>query len=97
MFGLAILEAFSRAKPVVAANIGAIPEIVENDKSGFLYAPGDSNDLSRKIRRMFENPEIANSMGRYALHIVSLRFSPKKYWEQLENLHRELLQPPLYR
>jgi glycosyltransferase involved in cell wall biosynthesis len=52
-FGLVIAEAFSFGKPVLAANIGAIPELVIEDWNGFLFNPGDINDLINKLKYIF--------------------------------------------
>lgn len=90
VFGLAIMEAFNHAKPVVAADIGAIPEIVENGKSGLLYRAGDAEDLREKIRWMFDNQEQAGRMGQRARRFVQQRFSPENYWKELCLLHDAL-------
>lgn len=91
VFGLTILEAFNFSKPVVAADIGAIPEIVENGKSGLLYRPGDTEDFCKKTKWMFDNPESARQMGLDAQKIAADRFSSEKYWEELQKLHYELI------
>jgi glycosyltransferase involved in cell wall biosynthesis len=91
VFGLAIVESFNYAKPVVAADIGAIPEIVENDKSGLLYRSGDAEDLKEKIRWMFEHPHPARQMGLYARDYAQYRFSPENYWNELNTLHVSLI------
>ena len=46
-FGLAALEALSCAVPVIATNVGGIPEVVEDGKSGFLLPPGDVDGMAR--------------------------------------------------
>ena len=91
VFGLAIIEAFHYAKPVVAAAIGAIPEIVEDGKSGVLYRAGDQEDLKKKAAWMFENPGMVRQMGHYAREQVRRKYSPDCYWKQLQALHRVLI------
>lgn len=90
VFGLAIVESFNYGKPVVASDIGAIPEIVENGKTGLLYRAGDEENLCKKATWMFENPESAGEMGLCARNCVTQRFSAEKYWEELQQLHREV-------
>jgi glycosyltransferase involved in cell wall biosynthesis len=87
VFGLAIVEAFNHGKSVVAADIGAIPEIIENGKTGMLYKAGDVEDLCKKIKWMFENPESVRQMGLDAQKNAAYRFSSDKYWEELQKLH----------
>jgi glycosyltransferase involved in cell wall biosynthesis len=47
-----ILEAFATHTPVIAANIGNMPELVEHGVNGLLFTPGDSADLERQMERM---------------------------------------------
>ena len=92
VFGLAIVESFNYGKPVVASAIGAIPEIVENGKTGMLYQTGDAEDLCKKVTWMFDNPESARQMGLNAQKLAAHRYSSEKYWGELQTLHRELSQ-----
>ena len=46
---MTILEAFAFGKPVIGSNIGGIPEMIKNGKTGFLFTPGDIDDLKEKI------------------------------------------------
>lgn len=48
-FPLTILEAMSAGIPVIATNVGGLPEMIENGVNGFLINPGDSSALSQKI------------------------------------------------
>jgi len=92
VFGLAIVESFNYGKPVVASAIGAIPEIVENGKTGMLYQTGDAEDLCKKVTWMFDNPESARQMGLNAQTFAVHWYSSEKYWGELQTLHRELSQ-----
>ena len=50
-----ILEAFATRTPVIAANIGNIPELVEHGVDGLLFRPGDSADLQRQMERILSD------------------------------------------
>jgi glycosyltransferase involved in cell wall biosynthesis len=63
MFPLVILEAMAYGVPVIAANIGGIPEIIEDGKSGLLFEPGNPEDLARKMKYLWENPDLSREMG----------------------------------
>jgi glycosyltransferase involved in cell wall biosynthesis len=54
-FGQVAIEAFAKGTPVVASDIGAIPELV-NAHSGLLFRPGDPIDLAAKIDGLLANP-----------------------------------------
>ncbi len=55
-FGQVAIEAFAKGTPVVASNIGAIPELV-NARSGLLFRPGDPTDLAAKIDGLLAHPQ----------------------------------------
>lgn len=62
-FGLSFLEAMAYQLPCIGSNIEAIPEIIENEKTGFLVEPGDINDLAEKIITSFRFPNMTKKMG----------------------------------
>jgi glycosyltransferase involved in cell wall biosynthesis len=47
-----ILEAFAHHTPVIAANLGGMAELVQDEKNGLLFAPGDSSGLARQLQRL---------------------------------------------
>lgn len=55
-FGQVAIEAFAKGTPVIASNIGAIPELV-NAQSGRLFQPGDPADLAAKINGLLAQPQ----------------------------------------
>jgi len=56
--GLVNLEAQSSGVPVIASEIGGIPEFVLHEKTGFLFTPGDDLALGKYIRKLAENPDL---------------------------------------
>jgi Glycosyltransferase len=50
-FGLTVVEPQVFGTPIIASKIGAIPELIEDDKTGFLFEPGDVDDLSQTIEK----------------------------------------------
>lgn len=63
-FGLAALEAMACGKPVVAANTGGIPYVVDNEKTGLLFERGNLHDLAQKATLLLQNKELKEEMGR---------------------------------
>lgn len=47
---LSLLESLAQGKIVIASNIGGLPEIIKDGENGFLFMPGDDNDLAGKIK-----------------------------------------------
>ncbi|MBM3309248.1 MAG: glycosyltransferase family 4 protein [Candidatus Altiarchaeales archaeon] len=60
---LAILEAMAAGLPVVASNVGSIPEVIEENVNGFLITPGDWKTLADKILALAGSKELRMRMG----------------------------------
>jgi len=82
-FGLAVLEAFSFAKPVIASNLGALPELVRHKQSGLLFDVGDIEDLSDKIKYLWDNPDLAIVMGQAGQKLAREKYSAVEHYKQL--------------
>lgn len=78
-----LLEAMLHVKPVICSNIGGLPEIVEDGKTGLLFEPGDSKDLAEKIRYLYTRPELCREMGQSGRKKVLDEYSPARYYEKL--------------
>src|SRR5207249_11719992 len=63
---LAALEAMARGKPVVATQVGGIPEIIQPGVTGLLVPPGNDATLAQAIASLLANPTTAAEMGRNA-------------------------------
>jgi len=55
-FGLTTLEACALGKPIIATNVGAIPEIIINEESGILVNPKNSNEIVKSVIYLLDNP-----------------------------------------
>ncbi|HSO25714.1 MAG TPA: glycosyltransferase family 4 protein [Methanobacteriaceae archaeon] len=64
-FGIALLEGMASGKPVVATNVGGIPELV-NDDVGIMVEPEDPVALAEALDKMIKNPEMREKMGKMA-------------------------------
>lgn len=80
---MAILEAFSAGKPVIASRTGGIPELIEDSVDGLLFEPGDAQGLAACIRRLVINPALTEAMGRKGRAKVEERFTMQAYVERL--------------
>jgi glycosyltransferase involved in cell wall biosynthesis len=73
-FGLTLLEAMAAAKPIVAINVGSIPELM-TERNGSLVEPGNISALANGIRQYVENQELSESIGAYNAMYVRRRFN----------------------
>ena len=71
--GRVILEAFARARPVVASRVGGIPELIQEGVTGRLVAPEDPEALAKALVGILEDGEMAADMGREARSAVEGR------------------------
>ena len=75
-FGLAVLEAMSCGRPVIASAGGALPEVVGRDGScGMLVSPNSALDLACAMERLLANPELGSRMGERARERARVHFS----------------------
>lgn len=74
---IALLEAASLAKPIVATRAGGIPDILKNDVHGLLVAPGAPGEFAEALDRMIDRPGDALSMGKAARERIRQNFSLK--------------------
>jgi len=77
-----ILEAMAGQIPIVATTVGALPEIIEDNKEGMLVRPGNSTALSEKIAWLLEHPTEAQKMAALAREKVEQQFTLQKMLEQ---------------
>jgi glycosyltransferase involved in cell wall biosynthesis len=54
-FGLVAIEALARGTPVVAARVGSLPDLVDDGRTGRLFAPGDAADLAASVGWVWQN------------------------------------------
>jgi len=74
-FGTVVLEALACEKPVVASNVGGIPEIVSTKVNGILVQPNDRESLATEVTYLLQNPKFAKQLGRNGRNVVLKRFS----------------------
>lgn len=63
-YPLSILEAMASGLPVVATNVGGIPEIVKHGENGLLIEPNNPIDLANTIIYLLNNPDVIEVMGK---------------------------------
>jgi glycosyltransferase involved in cell wall biosynthesis len=86
-FGLTAIEAMSYGIPIVATNIGGLPETIgENGDCGFHTDIGDINEFSRNIIRLIKDESLAKKMGKNGLDRVDKLFQPNRMAREYQSL-----------
>jgi glycosyltransferase involved in cell wall biosynthesis len=87
---MSLLEAMAAGLPVVATEVGGIPDVVTDGVNGFLFRPGDIATLERLLRRLMHDPQLRMRIGTAARETVRLRFSAERVFAQLDEIYAAL-------
>lgn len=88
---LSAIEAMSTGKPVIAANIGGIPEIIEHNVTGQLIEPNNAMALAQSIAELSKlAPADLQKLGQAGRAVVTTRFNEAKLDQQFEQLFSQL-------
>jgi glycosyltransferase involved in cell wall biosynthesis len=88
---LTILEAMACGKPVIATNVGGIPEVVKDGVSGILVSPKDPEDLHSAMNELLDNREKLKKMGYNGKRVCNESFDSKTMIGKIENLYDSLM------
>ncbi len=76
-----LLEALASGIPVIATNVGGIPEIIQNEKTGLLIRPKNVQDLISSLSYLIEEENLRNTLSKNGLQFIKQNFS----WDSLVN------------
>jgi glycosyltransferase involved in cell wall biosynthesis len=86
-----IIESLAVGTPVLASNIGGLPEMIETGRNGNLFRPGDHLDLAREVHGMFEQLETADRYRSSARELFLTRFSGSANYQQLMSVYERAI------
>jgi glycosyltransferase involved in cell wall biosynthesis len=89
---MCVLEAMAAGKPVIAARVGAVPQLVVPDHTGLLVDAGDVDGLCAAILRLLSNPERAHQLGKNGRARAAEHFSAESVAMRYLELYREVIQ-----
>jgi glycosyltransferase involved in cell wall biosynthesis len=85
------IEAAWSGRPVVAANVSGMAEVVEHGRTGLLVPAGDRDALARAIDEIVSDPGRARRMGSEARRLATERFSLENMLNAYESLYERLV------
>jgi glycosyltransferase involved in cell wall biosynthesis len=87
--GVPLLEAEASGLPIVATNVGGIPDAVENGQQGFLVQPADAKALADRILHLSTDAELRQRMGLSGLTKVRNEFNVDVQAKKLSNFYAQ--------
>ncbi len=90
-FGKVILEAMASTRPVVATNVGGIPEIITDNVDGLLIPPCRSEEIARALISLLSDPKRSRRMGLRGRRKVLREFTWSRAAKKTNNVYRLLM------
>lgn len=90
-FGMTALEAYRAGKPVIASNIGGLPYLVKDGRTGRLFEPGDARGLAACSREMAGDERLRFAMGRAARSAAEREYSADRWFERTIEIFRSAM------
>lgn len=89
---MVVLESMALGKPVIGAEIGGLPEQIENEKTGLLFVPNDVDDLRAKMEHLASDKVLRVAMGKKARLKLEREYSLDGHCRQLLEYYAQLTQ-----
>ncbi|MBN1870882.1 MAG: glycosyltransferase [Candidatus Omnitrophica bacterium] len=92
-FGIATAEAMLCELPVIGANAGALPELIDHQQNGLLFEPGNVVELADRITELHCSNEKRERLGKAARQKVLTEFNIERFVKSFEDKYRLMLKP----
>lgn len=90
-FGRVIIEAFACGVPVIASQLGAVTELVENERTGLYFSPGNPEELANQIHWAWTQPQRITEMGRQARQEYELKYTAELNYKLLTEIYQQVI------
>lgn len=93
-FGMIVLEAWARRRPVIAHRIGALAETIDDGVNGLLVNPADPAALAEAIRNLSQDPEKIQRMGAAGHAKLEKEFSRSRWLQGMGSVYQDVFSAP---
>ena len=91
-FGLSALEAMASGVPVVATNIGGLPEVVKDGDSGFLHDVGDVGSMAASAVKLLSNQALHKKFANNARRCAAEKFNEESILPQYKKIYEQAME-----
>lgn len=85
-FGRVVVESMIAVCPVIGANSGGIPELIQDEQTGLLYEHGQEEQLASQIKKLIQTPSLYKHISTQALIYAKEQFTVKIYADKISGL-----------
>lgn len=86
-----VLEAMAAGVPVIASDIGGLPELVRHGETGLLVPPANAAALDKTVAMLYRDRNLCAELGARAREVAAMEYAPARHDERLGGLYRELV------
>jgi glycosyltransferase involved in cell wall biosynthesis len=90
-FSRVVIEAFAKGTPVIVSKLGAMAELVDDGRNGLTFAPGDPEDLGRKVRSILADPPTLKRMRQAARRTFEQHFAANANHDLLMTIYQRAI------
>ena len=88
---MALLEALALGKPVIATNVGGIPEVIKDDYNGILIEPRNDTIIYEKCMYLYRNKEVRETLSANGIKSVKEKFNARDKIYQLYSVYKDMI------
>ena len=88
---MVVLEAWARARPVVAFAKGALPELIRYGSDGLLAEPFSESSLAANIKLLMDDPSKATAMGSAGMLRLQTEFTQQEWLKKIHGVYENVL------
>lgn len=90
-FGVAAVEASACGVPVIAADVGGLPEVVVQGQTGYIVPKENSEALAKALKRLIDNNELRHQLGLKGREFVRQRYDWEENVSIMEKVYRNIM------
>lgn len=90
MFGIVNLEAMACSVPIIASEIGGIPDVIKDEENGLLVPPKDPEALAKAIIKLLNNEELALKLGETGRKMVQQKYKWNIVAQETEKVYENM-------